>query len=39
MERQYIGVDLHKQFFQACAVSQTGERMWEQRFPRSEGGV
>jgi transposase len=39
MERQYIGVDLHKQFFQACALSQTGERLWEQRFPRNEGGV
>jgi len=39
MERQYIGVDLHKQFFQACAMSQTGERIWEQRFPRTEGGV
>jgi transposase len=39
MERQYIGVDLHKQFFQACAMSSSGERLWEQRFPRTEGGV
>jgi transposase len=39
MEREYIGIDLHKQFFQACAITATGERRWEQRFPRSEGGV
>jgi len=39
MERQYIGVDLHKQFFQACAVTGTGARVWENRFPRTEGGV
>ena len=36
---QYIGVDLHKQFFQACAIRSTGERVWEMRFPRTEGGV
>ena len=28
MEREYIGVDLHKAFFQACLVSATGERRW-----------
>lgn len=39
MEREYIGVDLHKQFFQACAISATGERRWEMRFPRTEGGL
>ena len=39
MERQYIGVDLHKQFFQACAVRPSGERLWEQKFPRTEGGI
>src|SRR5205823_11405759 len=39
MERQYIGVDLHKQFFQACAVAETGTRLWEMRFPRDEGGI
>lgn len=39
MERQYIGVDLHKQFFQACAMKSNGERIWEHRFPRTEGGV
>jgi hypothetical protein len=36
---QYIGVDLHKQFFQACAVNPIGERVWEKRFPRSEDGL
>ena len=39
MEREYIGVDLHKPFFHACAVSETGMRAWEQRFPRNEGGL
>ena len=39
MAREYIGVDLHKQFFQACAVSGTGDRLWEGRFPRTAGGV
>ena len=32
---QYIGVDLHKASFQACAVNRTGERLWEARFPRT----
>jgi hypothetical protein len=36
---QYIGVDLHKQFFQACAVNPIGERVWEMRFPRTEEGL
>jgi transposase len=39
MEREYIGIDLHKQFFQACAVDATGARRWEGRFPRTEGGL
>jgi len=39
MEREYIGIDLHKQFFQACAIRATGERRWEQRFPRTDGGL
>jgi transposase len=39
MEREYIGVDLHKQFFQACAVTPAGTRLWEARFPRDEGGM
>jgi transposase len=32
---QYIGVDLHKAFFQACAMTPTGERLWEGRFLRT----
>lgn len=39
MERNYIGVDLHKAFFQACAVTSTGERLWEDRFPRTREGI
>lgn len=39
MEREYIGIDLHKQFFHACAITATGERQWEHRFPRTEGGL
>jgi len=39
VEREYIGIDLHKAFFQACAITSTGERQWEQRWPTSEAGV
>ena len=39
MEQQYIGVDLHKAFFHACAVSLTGARLWEQRFERNAAGL
>jgi hypothetical protein len=35
----YIGVDLHQAFFQACAVTPTGAREWEDRFPRTEVGI
>src|SRR5256885_1414193 len=35
----YIGVDLHQGFFQACAVTRTGARVWEDRFPRTESGI
>jgi transposase len=35
----YIGVDLHQAFFQACAVSPTGVRLWEDRFPRTAAGM
>jgi transposase len=35
----YIGVDLHQAFFQACAVTATGDRIWEDRFPRTEAGI
>ena len=39
MEREYIGVDLHKVFFQACTVDATGARKWEGRFPRTAAGI
>jgi transposase len=39
MRDQYIGIDLHKAFFQACAVTTTGERLWEGRFPRTPAGL
>lgn len=39
MEREYIGIDLHKAFFQACAVSGTGDRHWEGRFARTRDGI
>jgi len=39
MEREYIGVDLHKQFFQACAVTPSGDRLWEARFARTDEGL
>lgn len=39
MTQEYIGVDLHKAFFRACAMTATGERTWEARFPRTAEGV
>jgi len=39
MRDQYIGIDLHKAFFQACAVSPAGDRLWEGRFPRTPAGL
>jgi transposase len=39
VEQEYIGIDLHKAFFQACAVGTTGERMWEQRWPTTDEGM
>lgn len=39
MSDQYIGIDLHKAFFQACALRPNGERLWEDRFPRTVDGL
>jgi transposase len=39
VEREYIGIDLHKAFFQACAITSTAERRWEEQWPTSEGGI
>jgi transposase len=39
MDREYIGVDLHKEFFQVCVIAATGERWWQGRFPRTASGI
>ena len=39
MAQEYIGVDLHKAFFQVCAVSPSGLRLWEGRFARTPAGI
>ena len=39
MERQYIGIDLHKASFHACAMSDDGARRWEAQFPRTAEGI
>jgi transposase len=39
MEREYIGVDLHKAFFRVCAMSPSGERLWEGKFDRTPPGI
>ena len=36
---QYIGVDLHKAFFQVAAVDVAGIRVWEERFPFTPLGI
>ena len=39
MEREYIGIDLHKAFSQVCAINATAERQWEQRWPTTDAGM
>lgn len=39
MEQAYIGIDLHKAFFQVCAIEPHGERLWEQRWPTTDEGI
>jgi len=39
MDREYIGIDLHKAFFQVCVLTPSGERTWEGRFPRTPDGI
>ena len=39
MERQYIGIDLHKASFHACAVREDGTRLWEGAFARTTEGL
>jgi len=39
VEQEYIGIDLHKSFFQVCSIRTTGERIWEGRFPTTASGI
>jgi transposase len=39
MTQEYIGIDLHNAFFQVCAVSPSGHRLWEARWARTPDGV
>jgi transposase len=39
MVEHYIGVDLHKAFFQVCAVDSFGMRCWEDRFATTSAGM
>jgi transposase len=39
MEQQYIGIDLHKASFQACALTVSGARLWEGGFDRNAAGI
>jgi len=39
MIAEYIGIDLHKAFFQACVMTAAGDRVWEGRFARTAEGV
>lgn len=39
MEREYIGIDLHKAFFQVCVVRADGARLWEERWPTTDAGI
>ena len=36
MEQEYIGIDLHKAFFQVCTINGKGERQWEHRWPTTD---
>jgi transposase len=39
LELQYIGIDLHKASFHACAIDADGTRLWESAFPRTRDGI
>ncbi|MDP2318270.1 MAG: IS110 family transposase [Acidobacteriota bacterium] len=39
MEPKYIGIDLHKASFHACAMRADGSRLWEAAFPRTAEGI
>jgi transposase len=39
MGTEYIGIDLHKSFFQVCAVDAAGVVQWQERWPTSAEGT
>lgn len=39
MEPNYIGVDLHKASFHACAIAPDGARLWESHWDRTAAGI
>lgn len=39
MSTEYIGIDLHKAFFQVCAKDGNGATRWEERWPRTTVGI
>ena len=39
MSTEYIGIDLHKAFFQVCAKDVTGATRWEERWARTAVGI
>lgn len=39
MSTEYIGIDLHKSFFQVCAQDAEGVTRWEERWPRTPAGI
>lgn len=39
MSTEYIGIDLHKAFFQVCAKDAAGATCWEARWPRTREGM
>src|SRR5262245_29275618 len=39
VEPEYLGIDLHKALFQVCAVTASGDRRWEQRWPTNDAGI
>ena len=39
MFEEYIGIDLHRAFFQACGVASDGTRRWEGRFDNDAAGI
>jgi transposase len=39
MSTKYIGIDLHKSFFEVCAVGADGAKQWAGRWPTTPAGI